>query len=404
MKPQQLEFAAFMSYKDKTKIDFTLFNNDLFLINGQTGSGKSTIFEAISFALYGEPSGEYREANDLRSDYAPNDVRTYVKFTFDINGQIYTIERAPKQILKKSRGEGTVVKGREAIFTLPNGSVITNIGECNTKIENILGLKKEQFAQTVMIAQNDFMSLLNAKTETRELIYEKIFNTYKYRDFTTKLKDELSSFKKQLKDMLLILNNELSSFNICNEYKDYDMFLKNIKSDDAIINNIDQIYCDMEQYHILSKAKLKAEKSQNEQISKQIEDVNRSLYNGKTENENILLYIDINKKYKNLLAEADETANLNKKCVLIQQAISLEIFEKDYINTLTQFNEAKEKVTKREHDNINLENSIKLLESEKASSKGDALLRDTIIGKIKTISDSLNIFKQIQVKVMSLIL
>ena len=182
MKPLQLTMRAFGAYAGEQIIDFTLLGDkNFFLIHGPTGSGKTTILDAISFALYGSASGDLRESKNLRSDYAPAEQKTEVEFTFKSGEYIYQVLRAPEQELKKQRGEGTrKVPAAAALFKiLTDGSkepLAAKSDEVTKKITELIGFKAEQFRQIVLLPQGEFRRFLIAESKDRKAILEKIFN------------------------------------------------------------------------------------------------------------------------------------------------------------------------------------------------------------------------------------
>lgn len=187
MKPLQLTMRAFGAYADEQTIDFTLLGDkNFFLIHGPTGSGKTTILDAISFALYGSASGDLRESKSLRSDYAPAEQKTEVEFSFSSGNQIYQVLRAPEQELKKQRGEGTrKVPASAALFKiLADGTKepqANKSDEVTKKITEIIGFKAEQFRQIVLLPQGEFRRFLIAESKDRKVILETIFKTELYR-------------------------------------------------------------------------------------------------------------------------------------------------------------------------------------------------------------------------------
>ena len=160
MRPIKLTISAFGPYASKQVIDFEeLKGRNIFVISGKTGAGKTTIFDAISYALYGEASGESRETDSLRSHFADDNTETYVELEFELRGEKYTVNRVPKQKKKKARGEGYTEKSADATLTLPDGKVITKVKNVTDKIIEILGITREQFKQIVMLAQGEFKKL-----------------------------------------------------------------------------------------------------------------------------------------------------------------------------------------------------------------------------------------------------
>lgn len=205
MKPLQLTMRAFGAYADEQTIDFTLLGDkNFFLIHGPTGSGKTTILDAISFALYGSASGDLRESKSLRSDYAPAEQKTEVEFTFSSGEQIYQVLRAPEQELKKQRGEGTrKVPAAAALFKLlADGSkepLAAKSDEVTKKVTELIGFKAEQFRQIVLLPQGEFRRFLIAESKDRKAILETIFKTELYRRIETLLADRSSAIDSDYK-------------------------------------------------------------------------------------------------------------------------------------------------------------------------------------------------------------
>ena len=193
MKPLKLILSAFGPYANETVIDFTRFGEDgIFLIAGDTGAGKTTIFDAISFALYGEASGgrERRGSKSFRSDYASPRTETWVELTFRHKAETWRIRRNPEYERPKKTGEGTTTQSANATLThVDSGAVIEGVNEVKAKIDELLGLTQDQFTQTVMIAQGDFLKILNASSDDRKTLFQKLFNTSVYADLQWKLKD-----------------------------------------------------------------------------------------------------------------------------------------------------------------------------------------------------------------------
>ena len=184
MRPLNLIMSAFGPYAGEETIDFEkLGKSGLYLITGDTGAGKTTIFDAITFALYGEASGNNRDPSMLRSKYADPDRPTFVTLTFSYAGKQYTVTRKPEYERAKSRGTGTTKKAAEAELICPDGRSVTKQREVTAAIQNILGIDRNQFSQIAMIAQGDFLRLLLAETKDRQEIFREIFHTGYYQVF-----------------------------------------------------------------------------------------------------------------------------------------------------------------------------------------------------------------------------
>lgn len=172
MRPVLLKMTAFGPYQETVEVDFARFGaSGLYLVTGDTGAGKTTIFDAICFALYGEPSGDTRKADMLRSKYVDNRTRTLVEFHFVLKDKQYCI-------LRSIRGGKSALK--EAELRLPEGGVVTRISEVTRRVEELLGLSREQFTKIAMIAQGEFLKFLLASSEERKSIFSRIFRTEKF--------------------------------------------------------------------------------------------------------------------------------------------------------------------------------------------------------------------------------
>ena len=191
MRPLTLTMSAFGPYAKETSIDFTLLGESgLYLITGDTGAGKTTIFDAIAFALFGGASGTSREAGQFRSKYAKPEARTFVELTFAYGGKEYRIVRSPQYERAKLKGEGTTVSPADATLTMPDGKVVTSVTKVDEAIREILGIDRSQFLQIAMIAQGDFRKILLASTEERIQIFQKLFHTEKFAQLQKKLSED----------------------------------------------------------------------------------------------------------------------------------------------------------------------------------------------------------------------
>ena len=196
MRPIKLTMTAFGPYAGSVTVDFSRFGEKgLFLITGDTGAGKTTIFDGITFALYGETSGSVREPDSLRSGYAGPDIETSVQLDFRYAGKQYSVIRSPRYDRPKKRGDGTSVHPATAELILPDGKVITSVKSVNEKLEEIIGLTAQQFSQVAMIAQGDFQKLLLAESKERQRIFTTLFSTEDFARFT----DLLRSMEAELR-------------------------------------------------------------------------------------------------------------------------------------------------------------------------------------------------------------
>ncbi|MBQ7321158.1 MAG: SMC family ATPase [Clostridia bacterium] len=202
MRPIKLTISAFGPYAGETVLELDrLGENGLYLITGTTGAGKTSIFDAITYALYGEPSGSTRDDSMLRSKYADPTADTFVELTFVYNGKTYTVRRNPEYERPKARGEGMTKQMARAELRYPDGRIVDKSKKEVTKaVTEIMGIDREQFLQIAMIAQGDFLKLLLAKTEERKAIFRQIFKTEKFEKIQSKLKEEARALYGQLAD------------------------------------------------------------------------------------------------------------------------------------------------------------------------------------------------------------
>ena len=202
MKPIKLIMCAFGPYAGQTEVPFQALGQDgVFLITGDTGAGKTTVFDAISFALYGEASGGRgrRIGKSFRSDYAPADRETFVELEFEHQGKRYRVRRSPEYERLKKRGSGTITVAAQAqLEGLDDGLLCTRVDEVNARLRELIGLDREQFSQTMMIAQGDFLKILNASSKERKELFQKIFNTQIYARLQERLRQENSELQRQL--------------------------------------------------------------------------------------------------------------------------------------------------------------------------------------------------------------
>ncbi|MCR5005319.1 MAG: SMC family ATPase [Clostridiales bacterium] len=190
MRPLELTMSAFGPYAGQVHLDLSrLGTQGLYVITGDTGAGKTTIFDAITFALYGEASGAQRDASMLRSRYADPETPTQVILKFSYGDQVYQVTRNPEYERAKKSGTGTTTEKASALLELPNGDQIFKRAEVDEKLREIIGLNRQQFAQIAMIAQGDFLKLLLADTRARQQIFRDIFKTGYYQTFQERLKE-----------------------------------------------------------------------------------------------------------------------------------------------------------------------------------------------------------------------
>lgn len=416
MRPIKLVISAFGPYADKTEIELNqLGKNGLYLICGDTGAGKTTIFDAITFALYGEASGENRQASMFRSKYASPQVPTEVILTFMYGDKEYTVKRNPEYERPKLRGGGSTLQNANAELTYPDGRVITKLKEVNSAIIEIMGIDRNQFTQIAMIAQGDFLKLLLASTEERKKIFQKIFHTKYYYILQEKLKSESLKLKSEYDKHTLSIKQYLDGIQSNDEellaeiekmksnqisFEESVVLIKNLIEKDELSeldceknikecdNQIESITKILTQYDIWASAKNSFENS-NIQLLKEKEKLNL-----------------LSEKIKDNHIKKIEIENLNKKIATIDSQIpeylefdnvkkqkdttekSIEIFE----NTVEQKNSSLEKCTEKIEELK--EEQLLLKDAGENKLKYEAELKE-ILDKKSLLDDLINDVKEL---------
>lgn len=360
MRPLKITMSAFGPYAGEVTLDMQkLGKSGIYLITGDTGAGKTTIFDAISYALYGEASGNYRENTTLRSKYASADTPTFVELEFEYNNEIYKINRNPEYPRPNKRGEGFTKQSANAELVMPDGSVITKIKEVSAKVEEIIGINKNQFSQIAMIAQGDFRKLLNCETNERSKIFRKIFKTEPYHNIEIKLSslfNELKRNREKEKSGIEQYINQLK----CNENDTLSLELERAKSGDVLIEDVIKLAGE-----IINKDTLEYTKTQ-----KNIESINEEI---EKINSNIKLYENqeaTKKAYAKASAKLEELKTKRNEC---EKAYKSAEAQRERLDDLTRkINLINSKMPK--YDELkSLENSLK--EKKQSFEKSNNLLK-----------------------------
>lgn len=437
MRPIKLTMSAFGPYAGKTVLDLDkLGESGLYLITGDTGAGKTTIFDAIVYALYGDASGQNRETSMFRSKYADADTPTEVELIFEYSGKTYKVKRNPEYDRPKSRGEGFTTQKADAELIMPDGNVIAKLKDVNSTIVEIIGINREQFLQIAMIAQGDFLKLLLASTDDRSKIFRQIFKTSKFRDLQDALKNEDSTLKRKCEESERSVKLYISGI-VCDEDDvliiDTDKAKKGELPTADVIELIEKLI-----ENDSKKAEATAEKLT--ELDKNLEDINTKL--GKIEElERVRKSLEFNKsmlpakeaevekakaEFDTLSEKEAEKENLSKDITLFTQELSLydesDVLKEALTSTKTSLEKNTTKktdsaanlrilsdnLTKLKEERLSLENAgenkAKLLsELEKANARKDSL--NTLEKQIKKFESAkasydiqLSIYKKAEAK------
>lgn len=369
MKPVKLVMSAFGSYAEKVTIDFSSMEQGLFLIAGDTGAGKSTIFEAMLFALYGKFGKKGKEGSMMRSEYAKDSTPTYVEFAFQYrsNGreQTYTVIRFPQQERKSKRknrqGEyGTVSQMAKVSLILPDQSEYPGkIDEVNAKIQEIIGLTAEQFTRMVMIAQGEFQALIMDSTKNRKAIFQKIFSTEIYEQIEKKMYEKS---KKQLGKVLENKNRLETVFQgakIADESGDWKEVIEFVKTEP------DRVYAYLKDYHIKEKEQLKEVRSVCRALETECKKQEEKQRIALEKNKAIEEYERAEAEVERLLAMAEDMEEKKQQCILAKKAQQVQYKKENYEQLITLERTQKKRLEEAIKEKERLQIEAKKAEKEK---------------------------------------
>ena len=271
MRPIKLVLSAFGPYASKVELDLSkLGENGVYLITGDTGAGKTTIFDAITFALFGKPSGDIRDVKTLRSEYANEEIETYVELDFIYHDEEYHIYRRPEYTYTHVQKNGEVKqrsKATDAYLILPNGDRMVKPTEVTKQVEQLLGMKRDQFRQIAMIAQGSFLEILNADTKERGRLFEKVFMTSKYSVLMDRLNQMAKESSIALNDAKLRLQQIISDIRVPEILQEqYEQTLETFA-----MNDIQPVYDLLDKIIIGAKEGIENLQRQKEQVQKQLQ-------------------------------------------------------------------------------------------------------------------------------------
>ncbi|MCR4733806.1 MAG: SMC family ATPase [Treponema sp.] len=419
MRPKKLIMTGFESYKDRTEIDFEkLGTKGLYLITGDTGAGKTTIFDAITFVLYGSPSGSDRSVDMLRSHFADERTPTLVELYFEAKGKEYHITRNPDYERKALRGEGTTKESANALleYITDKREPVSGLSKVNAEIENILNLKKEQFCRIAMIAQGSFQKLLLSKKEEKQSLFRELFHTEKYQILQDTLKTDKSKAEKTVNDLKNRLHDTLARIKV-NEKDEKADEINLVKSSPILREEDIQVLKDfvLKDEELLKELELQISESENEldkikadlqtgQRRNQIESEIKNTEENKSEKENEKINLDA------VLSKAEEAAkkvpDLEKEKTLLEE--SLKDYQKiaeeeNHLEKLNlQIKSDEEKLKHSESDKSKLSEKIENLKREVESLKNAGEKIVSLQAELEKISEEEEELKDIEEELANL--
>lgn len=398
MKLQKLIISAFGPYANTQVLDFesNLKDQTMFVISGNTGAGKTTIFDAINFALYGNASGSERDGKSLRSDFASSDTDTEIELWFSLKNKYYYIKRCPQYERAKLRGEGTTKKSAYAeLKSIDDNKLITGYNEVTLAIEKILGINSSQFKQLVMIPQGEFKKLLNADSREKELIFRKIFATESFDQIQRQIVEKANNLSLQISDSLKNKQNSINRFiHEDNDLKElitspnpnYSIILTQF---DSIINN------DINDMKDFSKT--------NSNIKKTIESLTEKIIKGEEHNRKID-YLDRRIK---ALEELNQKI-INTDILFHESELELENNKKSYgeksqlEKQIDRLNHLKDKLSILNEKESNLTQIKSMIQSQESTILKNKKLYETTNNDIQIISQKLEDIQKLDIENLKL--
>lgn len=353
--PLNLTISAFGPYPDCVTVDFGKFQESgLFLITGPTGSGKTMLFDAIVFSLFGKSSGQMRETDGLRCDHADKETPTFVEYSFMLHQQIYKVKRTPKYFIEGRK----TAKMPTALLTLPDGKIIEGVREVDARIVSLLGVDDKQFKQIAMIAQGEFTKLIMSSSEEREKVLRDLFHTGCYQRLEEKLKMQLKIYKDKYDVLLERKQHLIEELNIDGD--DYDHYLQQKHDEIRLkLESLNQLQDEYEKHN----QKIQLFNLQNQRIMKldnlveqyqELESQEDNFQQLKNQIEQLKKVKETNYLYQSYCQEKQKNTQLKKQIVFLEKELQQHSLlyansQKKY-DQLEQLNIQKEQLQNKNND------------------------------------------------------
>ena len=395
MKPIQLTLSAFGPYASETTIDFSAFGEDgIFLIAGDTGAGKTTIFDAISFALYGEASGgkERRKSKSFRSDYAAAKTETFVELTFSHRHEVWRVLRNPEYERPKLSGEGMTTQNANArLINLGTGEVIEGLRDVNDKTYELLGLTQDQFTQTVMIAQGDFLKILNASSDDRKMLFQKLFNTSIYANLQRRLQEMNGDCLREKEDLdrrITIASGKIDPAPDSPERSSIASYREDAKYADLLMECLERlIESEKTAHHQARKEKEAAEQEESRLIA--------AIEQGKSINADFDALRKTTLALRELLDHQREMEELAGKWTMARKAHSLAADEAMLSATAEEIQKQQIELAQAEKTLQEAEKSLPDAEAKMKEANSHAAEADTLLAEMKQLSDCIPVLSNL---------
>ena len=394
MKPLQLMMQAFGPYAGRETIDFrSLGSRTMFVISGKTGSGKTTIFDGISYAIYGKASGEDRTPSELRSQFATNEDITEVELIFSLRGKSYRIWRSPQQDKKKARGEGfTTINARSELYVYDEDGkeqlLAANVRDVDEKIKSLIQLDANQFRQILMIPQGEFRKLLTSDSKDKELILQRLFHTEIYKNIQEKLKSEADDLKKSVETSMEERTRELLRIHSEDQEEIQALLMESPLNDHLILQKLPAHIEEMEKKEMQLQQNYENVQEKRDRLQKDLAEANSLV-------EQYELQAKLVNQKEDLLKIKPEIESMEKEVLLAQRA-SILVQQDEYChrlnrnlnelnNQLAKLNEEKQEVSQKlnvaketlneeaEKENLRVEYAKKVTQLENMEKDIDSL-------------------------------